>query len=87
LSAFGVPFIITFYMDNLFEKAAPVSNEQADASKEREMKEFTESGEDQARTLKGMVESGEIKDEAAVEAARAIAQGTLRIIRGEDKAE
>ena len=53
---------------------------------EQETGILKEAGEKQIRVLDSMLEKGEIKDQAAVQALRAVQEGTLRIISGQDKA-
>lgn len=70
-------------MANAFET---VSSEPK-KSFEQETGMLKEAGERQIRALDSMLEKGEIKDQAAVQALRAVQEGTLRIISGQDKAE
>lgn len=70
-------------MVNVFENPSA----GAERSFEQKSEVLKQAGEKQIRALDSMLKKGEIKDGAAVQALRAIQEGTLRIVSGQDKAE
>ncbi len=71
-------------MANVFENINQTGTEK---SQEQGLEALKESGKKQIRALDSMLEKDEIKDNVAVQALRAVQEGTLRIISGQDKAE